>query len=447
MTHFVAKLSAVAFVAYASIISESAVAGDVSISSNANGGTIVVTASGGQFAGAIDSLTYRGVQYINTADHGREMQSDLSVSNYGECYNPTEAGSKNDGSGPTSSSVLKSLSNAGNILNSQTQAAFWLAPGQVDFSGCTAVNKTVLSNYLISTNAYFYGAAIPNLMIVNTSFYIPENDSAVTVEALTAYVPPSFGYFLEYNRDTRTLTKLNPDPNGGTNTQIYSPVIIGDMNGANATGVVSPSIENNVNGANFLPHYRYFQFSASKGNSSKWSCYFGAGAVSAGTTLQYSCSTAVGTVDEVIQALTAYPITGHTPTQMVPIYRFFTDTSTQGRFYTLSYTEGASNTAGHAPAFEETDFHLYPQGGTGLNPLYRCYKAVTVDHFISLDPNCEGQAVEGILGYAYDSPGTGLLPIYRYFGGRQGGHLITLNPGEVNLNIYRLEGILGYTTG
>lgn len=65
-------------------------------------------------AAAIDYLTYGGVQFINTADHGRELQ--FAISNeHGECYNPTEAGSANDGPGPTSSSRLLGINTGGNV--------------------------------------------------------------------------------------------------------------------------------------------------------------------------------------------------------------------------------------------------------------------------------------------------------------------------------------------
>jgi hypothetical protein len=65
-------------------------------------------------AGAIDYLAWNGMQFINAADHGRELQYAIS-NQYGECYNPTEAGSMNDGAGPTTSSVLLGANTNGNI--------------------------------------------------------------------------------------------------------------------------------------------------------------------------------------------------------------------------------------------------------------------------------------------------------------------------------------------
>src|SRR5687768_2665491 len=82
-----------------------------------------------RFAGAICSLTWRGKQFINTTDHGRELQSASSFDYYREAFNPTEAGSRWDGAGPTSTSVLQGMWTTSNVLATQTRMAFWLRPG------------------------------------------------------------------------------------------------------------------------------------------------------------------------------------------------------------------------------------------------------------------------------------------------------------------------------
>lgn len=47
-------------------------------------------------------------------------------------------------------------------------------------------------------------------------------------------------------------------------------------------------------------------------------------------------------------------------------------------------------------------FHLYPSGGAGRAPLYRCYSGA--DHFLSTDGACEGRTTERLLGYAATAP-------------------------------------------
>ena len=55
----------------------------------------------------------------------------------------------------------------------------------------------------------------------------------------------------------------------------------------------------------------------------------------------------------------------------------------------------------------ENQFNMGPMGYVyktqvaGTSPIYRCYIATTGDHFISSDPNCEGQKDESLIGYGF----------------------------------------------
>jgi hypothetical protein len=196
-------------------------------------------------------------------------------------------------------------------------------------------------------------------------------------------------------------------------------------------GVISPGIT----GAN--PGQAYFAYFTFGGThpTSKWSCVYGKDAITAGTQLTYSCLMAVGTVDEVIAALNAYPMPGQALGSMVPIYRFY---KYPQHFMTLSYSEGA----GANFTFETTGFHLFPSGGAGYQPLYRCFRSSNGDHFVSTQSNCEGFNQEGILGYAASQSGPGLVPLYRFYKANTADHLITVNYGEGSG--YSYEGVLGY---
>lgn len=80
-----------------------------------------------RFAGAIASLRYGGVEYINNDDHGRQMQMAVALRPGTECRMPTEAGSSADGSGPTSSSVLRTAQVGAATWQTSTSGAHWLA--------------------------------------------------------------------------------------------------------------------------------------------------------------------------------------------------------------------------------------------------------------------------------------------------------------------------------
>ena len=66
-----------------------------------------------RLAGAIHSLTWNGREFIDSFDHGRQLQSACSFNLgqkefHAECFNPTEAGSRSDGRGGISTSRLPS---------------------------------------------------------------------------------------------------------------------------------------------------------------------------------------------------------------------------------------------------------------------------------------------------------------------------------------------------
>lgn len=283
---------------------------DVSIAQRFKDGRITVGVSGRRFAGAISSLTYRNVQYVDVADHGREIQSAVQVDDLGECFNPTEAGSEADRRAATSSSLLLSISNTGNVLRTVTRPAFWLAPGQNYGRPCsprsaitTAQNQSILSDYKIARTTSFYGPAIPNLIRVAVTVTIPEKHNMASIEALTGYLPASFNSWFQYDRASRRLERLKAS---SANQRTTLPLIVATADGKNAMGISSPGIT----GANpAQAYFAYFTFGG-KSRSSKWACVYGHGPISAGTRLSYTCLIAVGTVDEVISALNSYPMAG-----------------------------------------------------------------------------------------------------------------------------------------
>lgn len=415
----------------------SAQSDDLSISSTVFGDTLTVTASGSRFAGSIASLRYRGVEYVDIWDHGRQIQTAFSFENLGECDNPTEAGTERDGTGPTSSSRLLSLSNSGNVLQSVNQPAYWLAPGKNYGRACgltqytTAQNTTVLSNYRIARATSFYGPSIPNLLQVNVAVGLVENRSTMAIEALTGYLPGTFSVFLELKRSNMSLNRLTP---GVPNPSTRNPVIVSTPDGRHAMGVISPEIEAP---ANAMPAaYVYFNWPT----VSKWSCFFAIQRpVIAGSTLNYGCHIAVGTVDEVIAALAAYPVAGKTAPRMTPVLRFW---KSPRMLYTTSYTEGAQSLP--EGGFEETAFKVYQDQAPGMIPMYRCATRGG-GSFMSLSSICERQTMVGRVGYVYGGPRAGTVPIYRFYNARTAIHYMTTNYAEGVSKGYIIEGPIGYT--
>ncbi len=126
--------------------------GNAQISAEINHSAVVITTTR-RLAGAIDSLTWNGVEFINSTDHGRQLQSACSFDNTpqagAETYNPTEAGSRRDGAGTNSTSRLLEISTTQNHLYTRTQMAFWLQPDERS-AGQLARNTRALSDYVLT---------------------------------------------------------------------------------------------------------------------------------------------------------------------------------------------------------------------------------------------------------------------------------------------------------
>jgi len=72
------------------------VSGDAELTGLIGGKPLVIRTTA-RLAGAIDSVRWDGVEFIDSHDHGRQLQSAINADVDGvfhaECYNPTEAGS------------------------------------------------------------------------------------------------------------------------------------------------------------------------------------------------------------------------------------------------------------------------------------------------------------------------------------------------------------------
>ena len=78
------------------------VSGDAELTGLIGGKPLVIRTTS-RLAGAIESLKWDGVEFIDSHDHGRQLQSAINADVNGvfhvECYNPTEAGSVVDALG------------------------------------------------------------------------------------------------------------------------------------------------------------------------------------------------------------------------------------------------------------------------------------------------------------------------------------------------------------
>jgi hypothetical protein len=229
---------------------------------------IVITTTR-RLAGAIHSLTWDGREFINSTDHGRQLQSACSFDNTptanAETFNPTEAGSRRDHIGPTSTSRVLELSAEGDRLRTRTQMAFWLAPGERS-DGQLARNTNPLSDYVLTKDVRIGNGRWPQALDYRVTFTVPTNaqHTFAQFEALTGYLPPEFDTFWQFNPQTQ---KLQPLPDGPG--EINHPVVLATADGRHAMGIFAPpQAQPSTTG----PTYGRWRFKAER--VVKWNCVF-----------------------------------------------------------------------------------------------------------------------------------------------------------------------------
>ena len=246
------------------------VSGDAVIRAQAGDSEIAITTTS-RLAGAFHSLTWNGKEFINSADHGRQLQSaanfDAGSPIADETFNPTEAGSRRDGDGPSSTSRLLHRVVTGNALQTTTQMAFWLAPGETS-GPHAAKNETRRSNYLLTKRVEIGCRDLPHAIRYDVTFSVPvgERHTVAVFEALTGYMPPEFERFWTFDRETAMLTPLSDGPG-----EQPHPVAFSTVNGRHAMSCYTPATTDAHAGLNSIAYGR-FRFPDEK--VVKWNCVF-----------------------------------------------------------------------------------------------------------------------------------------------------------------------------
>jgi hypothetical protein len=293
---FVPALAAAALVATAVIHAQVGPSGNAEIRRPFDGSDIVLRTSS-RVAGAIDSLTWRGTEFINSYDHGRELQSAASFNRHGECFNPTEAGSRDDGKGATSSSTLVSLKVEGARLRTRTRMAFWLAPGQQCRPGVAAANDRILSDHELDKVVTLGARGIPNVIEHDVTYRVPAAYDVAIFEALTAYMPPSFSQFWSYDPREDRLAPLSDGPG-----EQRLPVIMAKPAGDFALGVYSAgSPDPRARGAGF-GRWRFAHLEGQGNATVKWNCTFRMRMIAAGN-YPFTCYSIIGSLAQVKEAM------------------------------------------------------------------------------------------------------------------------------------------------
>jgi hypothetical protein len=253
-------------------------------------------------AGAIDSLRWRGKEFVNSFDHGREIQSASSFNGLGECYNPTEAGSEADGAGPSSTSALLTINIQGQKLTTESLMAYWALPRQPS-GGCPASiggqNTTRLSQHKLIKQVTIGADGVPNAIDHVVTFQVPRVYKSAVFEALTAYLQPEFSQFWAFDPRSGVRAQLADGPG-----EQSLPVIFSTPAGDYAFGVYSSELPQAKWKNAGYGRFRFAHLPGPGNATVKWNCVFREKDIkAAGYT--YRCTSVFGTLPDVEQAMMA----------------------------------------------------------------------------------------------------------------------------------------------
>jgi hypothetical protein len=271
--------------------------------------------TGPTMGGGISSLTWRGKEFVNSEDHGRNFQMAAQFNGVYECYNPTEGGSLSDG-GPANMSTSEVFTYSipyPNEFITDSYPAFWLRPGEGDFApvygncdqpGRAALNTTWRSNYQFYkqiTAGNNFG--LENVISVDTSVYIPEAVSSASIESFVGYMNRAdFPQVLTFDVTTGTAQTVNP----ADQTFVNRPLILASADGAYALGIYNQQLNEahnpyDPNSGFLVGHYRWNQYLDYGVND--WSTVFDFGPTNYPYSYNFTDYLIIGTKQNVIDTM------------------------------------------------------------------------------------------------------------------------------------------------
>lgn len=165
-----------------------------------------------RFGGAVGSLTWRGQEFLNIYDHGRQISYAWFLDYHGECLAPTEPGSASDLFAQASTTVVHQIcSHASNSLSTRISPAFWTAPGESAFCDngtLEAVNTERVSADLLEKEITIGHEGIENAIVFDATITLAEDHDLLRAEVPTAYLTGDFSARYRFDPRDGSLTPV-----------------------------------------------------------------------------------------------------------------------------------------------------------------------------------------------------------------------------------------------
>lgn len=281
-------------------------------SDNGPGGHPVYISCSERTAGAVDSLTWKDKEFLNSYDHGRQLQMAMTVQNHGECWNPTEAGGRSDGIDFETKSNLTDIVVSKNQMRTISLPAYWVRGDDVTAipsgtqcpKGHESYNEEDTHPYemmkFIDFGCFGLDSCIQYSLRaeLGDSPYMPCCQGFAQMEAPTAYLNSDFDQVSYLDPNNKTLTKQTLE--SGETEKL---VIIHTQDQEYALGVISESRNSTSAGVPGL-HYAYFSFNIQNFDSKtfKWSVVVRED-LQLGLVFDVHSYLCVGMLDEVVDCL------------------------------------------------------------------------------------------------------------------------------------------------
>ncbi|KAL3852766.1 hypothetical protein ACJMK2_016382 [Sinanodonta woodiana] len=234
-----------------------------------NGHDLFVSASS-RTGAAIDSVVWNNKEFINSADHGRELQMACNTDHFTECFNPTEAGGRDDWIETTTKTVINHVSAHGQVLHTTVHPAHWMRPGTRHRrdgcgNGSPALNTKETYEFPFNKTVTIGCAGSSNCIEFISKFTIgghwPDGFTYIQMEAPTGYMTGEFTKAYNFNTGTHQVEDHH------SNDQ---PVVMATADGKYAMGVYTPPGQNTdapqYYGIFFFPEIKGFNMQTSKWN-------------------------------------------------------------------------------------------------------------------------------------------------------------------------------------